>query len=208
MTITGFILAGGQSSRMGRDKALLRVGSPAHRSLSVGGQTLLELVMQRLAPCVQRVVVIGNAHNARRLEALSNAPVLIDLAPDAGPLMGVYTGLMHTETPLSLFVSCDMPWIESRLIERLTAAAGLGTKVIASLHPCEGIQPLPLLCHASARRNVGALLDRGARSLQALLEIPRARLVRIEEPALWRAFTNVNTPADYAKLHDEIVVSF
>ena len=196
MTMTGFILAGGRSSRMGRDKALLRVGS----------QTLLELVMRRLAPCVQRLVVIGNAHNARQLEALSVEPVLTDLAPEMGPLMGVYTGLMHTDTPLNLFVSCDMPWVEPRLIERLTASAGPSTEAVASVHPREGIQPLPLLCHASACRTVGALLDRGARSLQVLLAQSRARLVQIEEPALWRAFTNVNTPADYGTLHDEIVV--
>ena len=194
--VTGFILAGGRSSRMGCDKALLRVGT----------QTLIELVMQRLAPCVQRVVVIGNAQNVRQLEALCAEPVLTDLTPDAGPLMGVYTGLMHTETPINLFVSCDMPWIERRLIDRLVASAGPSTETVASAHPREGIQPLPLLCHASACRTIGALLDRGARSLQALLEQPRARLVRIEEPALWRAFTNINTLADYAKLHDEAIV--
>ena len=121
--------------------------------------------------------------------------------------MGLYTGLMRTDTPLNLFVPCDMPWIERRLVARLLAAAAGPAAIVAGVHPLDGVQPFPLLCHTSACQIVGALLDRGARSLHALLEQPGARLVKIEEPALWRSFTNVNTLADYASLCDEYTLA-
>jgi molybdopterin-guanine dinucleotide biosynthesis protein A len=161
--------------------------------------------MERLAPHVGRLLVIAHPRNAAALRALPVDGVLTDLKPDHGPLMGVYTGLMRTETPLNLFVPCDMPWIEARLIQRLMAACDGHTDLIAGRHPLEGPQPFPLLCHVNACRAIGALLDRGERSLQALLRRPGARLVRIDDPGLWRSFTNVNTVADYARLTEATV---
>ena len=195
--ITGFILAGGASSRIGREKALL----------SMGTRTLIELVLERLRPCVQQVVVIGNAHNAPALEALTHVRVLTDLKPAHGPLMGIYTGLRHTDTPLNVFVGCDMPWLDGRLIERLTNAWSEQVESVASLHPLEGVQPFPLVCHLRACRRVGALLDGGQRSLKTLLHAPSARLVRIEEPELQRSFANINTVEDYAKLTEDAPVA-
>lgn len=192
--VTGFILAGGTSSRMGRDKAWLPVGS----------HTLIEHVCQRLQPLVERLAVVGNAHNAQRLrDTLSADAILTDVRPGYGPLMGIYTGLMHTETPLNLFVPCDMPWVERKLVERLLACCRQGVDVVAGFHPLQGIQPFPLVCQTTAARRIGALLDRGARSLQALLQQPGAQPVTIDEPELWRSFTNINTVADYAKLAEE-----
>lgn len=195
--VTGFVLAGGKSSRMGRDKALLPVGD----------QRLIELVIQRVRPSVERLMVIGGAHNAPQLHDLLADAVLTDLESGHGPLMGIYTGLMHTETPLNLFVPCDMPWIEWRLVELLLSSCGGNVEAVASLHPLEEVQPFPLICHVRACRVIGALLDRGEFSLQALLRQPQARLVTIEEPALWRSFINVNTLADYAQLNHEATLT-
>ena len=149
---------------------------------------------------MERLIIIGGAHNAPLLHALPADAVLLDLKPDHGPLMGVYTGLMHTQTRLNLFVPCDMPWIDARLVERLLRACRGDVEAVASLHPPEKVQPFPLICHVRACRAIGALLDQGARSLQALWSRQRTGLVRIEEPDLWRSFTNVNTLSDYAKL--------
>jgi molybdopterin-guanine dinucleotide biosynthesis protein A len=114
--------------------------------------------------------------------------------------MGIYTGLMRTETALNVFVPCDMPWVEWRLVERLLASCRGDVEAAASLHPIEGIQPFPLTCHVNACRTMGALLDRGERSLHSLWRMPHTRLVRIENPQWWRSFLNVNTLADYAQL--------
>jgi molybdopterin-guanine dinucleotide biosynthesis protein A len=196
MVAAGCILAGGMSNRMGRDKAFLPIGS----------RPLIEIVAQRLRPFVERLVIIGNAHNLQRLrETLTADAMMTDVQPGYGPLMGIYTGLMHTETSWNLFLPCDMPWIDGRLIERLAGAAHGEAEIVASLHPTEGIQPFPLLCHVKACRTIGALLNRGERALQVLLRQPGAQLVPVNEPELWRSFTNVNTVADYAKLTEATV---
>jgi molybdopterin-guanine dinucleotide biosynthesis protein A len=178
---------------MGRDKALLPVGS----------QTLIEMVIERIQSLVERVAVIGSPRNVQWLGKRLAHTVLTDVTPDCGPMMGVYTGLMHTETALNLFVSCDMPWVDGQFIERLLSRCQGDIRVVASLHPSEGIQPFPLICDVKACRTIGALLDRGERSLQALMRHPDTQLVRVEAPELWRSFTNVNTVADYAKLAEE-----
>ncbi|MBI2884716.1 MAG: molybdenum cofactor guanylyltransferase [Candidatus Omnitrophica bacterium] len=152
---------------------------------------------------MDRVVVIGNSANATRLRTLRVSEVLIDAAPGCGPLMGVFTGLMHTATPLNVFVSCDMPWIEGRLIEQLLTACRGGTAIAAGAHPDDGPQPFPLVCHTAACRTIGALLDAGERALQALLRHPQASVAAVEDPTLWRSFANVNTAADYARLAHE-----
>ena len=192
--MTGFVLAGGASSRMGRDKALLPVGRA----------TLIERVMCRLRPRVQRVVVIGNPRNIAELRALPIDEVLLDLAPGYGPLMGVFTGLMHTSSAVNVFVSCDMPYIEGQVIDRLSGDCREDALMASAVHPEQGLQPFPLACHLKACGIVGALLNRGERSLRALLSHPSAGLVQIREPELWRAFANVNTLADYAQLCAEL----
>jgi molybdopterin-guanine dinucleotide biosynthesis protein A len=200
--------------------------------LPIGSRTLIEVVIERIRPLVEQVVVIGSLRNAKRLGERLAHRVLTDLKPDCGPLMGLYTGLMRTETPLNLFVPCDMPWVEGRLVERLLASCRHGVEVVASkipqeeLHPSPGRrrnadgpeahsglrppdrwwrQPFPLICHVNACRAIGALLDRRARSIQTLLDGPHTQVIRIEEPDLWRSFTNVNTLSDYAALTEAAV---
>ena len=196
---------------MGHDKALLPVGS----------QTLIEIVIGRIRSLVERVIVIGSPRNVQQLEErlapdvwLCQAKprglahrVLVDLKPDWGPLMGVYTGLMQTETALNLFVPCDMPWVEGRLIESLLRRCHRESRIVASRHPTEGVQPFPLVCHVTACRTIGAALDQQQRSLQALWREPHTQLVTIEDPGLWPSFTNVNTLADYDQLCQAITVA-
>lgn len=188
--ITGFVLAGGQSSRMGREKAWLPIGS----------RPLIEVILGRIRHCVDRTVIIANLHNRSEFEHLAVEAVLTDIVPGCGPLMGVYTGLMHTETELNVFVSCDMPWIAGEWLEELMAACSLPALAVASQQPGCRIQPLPLVCRAKVIREVGALLNLRERSLQALFKRPRTRLITVEAPRLWPAFANINTPEDYARL--------
>jgi molybdopterin-guanine dinucleotide biosynthesis protein A len=103
--ITGFVLAGGASSRMGRDKALL----------PVGGRPMLLHMAAILSPYVREVVVISNndLHHGHGLR------VIADIMPGCGPVGGIATALAHTLTDLNLIISCDMPWMRGEVLERL-----------------------------------------------------------------------------------------
>ena len=187
--ITGFILAGGQSSRMGHDKAFL----------SVGGRMMIEHVIERALPHVGRLIAIGNKRNEDRLRALGLDGVITDTQPGMGPLMGIYAGLVHTETPLNLFVSCDMPWMSGLVIQRLIAVCKIGSSVAASRGPDGRVYPLPMLCHVRVSRTVGKLLNAGERSLNQLLQFVDASLVPVDAVTLQSTFTNVNTVEEYVR---------
>ena len=182
---------------MGCDKALLRVGS----------RRLIECAIERIRPHVQRVIVLGNARNRAPFARLPVDGVLTDFKPDYGPLMGVYTGLMQSPTLLNLFIPCDMPWVDARVIDRLLNGLEPDLDVMASRGPDGRVYPFPLLCRLRACRTIGALLDRRALSLHELLRHPQARLLTIHEPELLRGFMNVNTLDDALQLHDEPIVA-
>ena len=190
--VTGAILAGGASSRMGRDKAWLPVGA----------YPMIERIIARLRPHAQRIVVIANTRNAVTFEHLPVDAVWTDLAPDRGPLMGLYTGLMHATTELAVFVPCDMPRLDGRLIEPLLRACREDATILAAAgtHHATGPQPFPLVCRASACRAIGTLLDRRTYSVRELLTHLRVRLVTLDGALGAEAFSNINTAVDYANL--------
>ena len=196
--ITGFVLAGGRSSRMGREKA----------ALLIDGRPMIEHVIERLRPCVSRLCVIAHPCNLDAFNDLDVDAILTDIAPSRGPLMGVYTGLMHTATALNVFAACDMPGIEPALIDRLLAAWQPGCEAIAGTGPEGRPYPLPMLCHVSARRTVGALLDARREALHELLSLPTGRAVGLQETECRRWFVNVNTLDDYATLCNEPAIPF
>ncbi len=188
--ITGFILAGGASSRMGSDKALL----------ALNGRSFIERLAARLGRHVSSLIVIGHLAHHKALRALPVDAVITDLQTGLGPLMGIYTGLMYTQTPLNLFVSCDMPRLDDRTIERLVNAWSDAWEIVAHQSPDGRIQPLPLLCHQRACRTAGRLLDQKMPSLQNWIGRSASRLCPIENDFTPDAFTNVNTPEDYERL--------
>lgn len=198
--VTGIVLAGGRSSRMGCEKALLPVGT----------QLLIERVIEHLVPLVDHMIVVGHESNARllaeRLDPAVVEAVVTDCSPHEGPLMGVYTGLMHSQSPWNLLVPCDMPWADTELLRRFLTACRRDARVVAARHPQGGIQTFPLACHRSVCRLVGALLDGGQRAVRALLREPCALLLPLAE-AECPAVRSVNTFPDYERLCDELTVT-
>src|SRR5205823_3133619 len=102
MTFAGFVLVGGRSSRMGRNKALLRYKS----------NTLLEHVAKQVLGVAGNVTLIGDPAAYERF----GYPVYPDRVPDCGPLGGIYTALSRTQNNWNLIIACDLPSIcESQL---------------------------------------------------------------------------------------------
>lgn len=112
MTIA-VILAGGQSRRMGRDKAFV----------ALGGAPLIEHALNRLAPQVERVIVNSNADPAPF--ARYCVPVIADAAPGiAGPLAGIYTVLARWPHTDIVTVAIDLPFIPADLVANLRGGDG------------------------------------------------------------------------------------
>jgi molybdopterin-guanine dinucleotide biosynthesis protein A len=101
----GFVLAGGQSSRMGTDKALVELG----------GQTLVERAIGILSAAGLPVFIAG-APPGVRLQLESYAPVIPDTEPGLGPLAGICAALRSTRAPLAVFLPVDVPLMPTSLI--------------------------------------------------------------------------------------------
>ena len=103
--IIGIVLAGGKSSRFGSNKALY-----IHEQ-----QTLLEHSLQLLKPLCQQVCISGCYSEYQKFD-VSCIP---DLITNIGPLGGIYSAMKNFNSPYYLFLTCDMPFMEEALLQRL-----------------------------------------------------------------------------------------
>lgn len=186
--LTGLVLAGGRSRRMGRDKASIPWPPGS-------GSTLLEHLLAVLEPLCREVMVVGRPHPGGRWVA--------DAPPGEGPLRGLEAGLAAAPTSWSLAVACDLPFLEPRMVERLREHAA-GDAVV----PRVGGRPQPLLAlyRRTCLEPIRSALDRGERRMEAFWAEVEVRF--LEEEALRAAdaellsFRNLNEPADLEQALD------
>jgi molybdenum cofactor guanylyltransferase len=132
--LTGFVLAGGKSSRMGRDKA----------ALALDGHTLLEHALNVLGQVASGVCILG----PRQLYAKHSLPVIEDIYPGCGPLGGIHAALSHTKTNFNLIIAVDTPFLDPKFLAFLTERA-LGSGAVVTTPEIAGYrQPL---CSVYAR---------------------------------------------------------
>ena len=185
--VTGVLLAGGKSRRMGEDK----------RYLVVGKETLLERGLGVLRSVFQEVLVVI-AQDSPPIG--SDARVVRDLVPESGSLGGLYTGLMQAATPWIFVVACDMPFLDQAVIAQFTSRKTTADIVIANLaarlhpmHALYGKRCLPVLEQMIRARQlkIQELVSHASLRVQYVTEID---LLTIDPSG--RSFLNVNTPAD------------
>jgi molybdopterin-guanine dinucleotide biosynthesis protein A len=176
-SITGFILAGGQSRRMGTDKALLRWQDG----------TLLDHMMRKLGAITNTVRVVGRGD-------------LPDRHPGQGPVEGIATALGTTETTNNLIVAVDLPYIEEAFLKFLADRlhASRSGAVICDITPQ---MPLCLGLSRNLLEAVDQYLDSGGRSVRGLIESVAHETVtecQLTEGGFSpEMFRNLNTPDDY-----------
>jgi molybdopterin-guanine dinucleotide biosynthesis protein A len=185
--LTGVILAGGQSRRMGRNKALLPFGE----------STVIEVIVARLRDaCGDNLLLVTNTPgDYRRL----GIPMVPDALPSGQSLVGIYTGVARAGGP-AFVCGCDMPFLSPPLI-RYMAALAPGVDVVIPRHDGE-FEPLHAIYTPACLEPIRRCVERQGRSIDIVHEV-RARVVEASEvrrfdPDL-RSFLNVNTPEEYAQ---------
>jgi molybdopterin-guanine dinucleotide biosynthesis protein A len=185
--VTGVLLAGGKSLRMGEDK----------RYLVVGKQTLLERGLGVLRSVFQEVLVVIAQDNP---PLGVDARVVRDLVPDCGSLGGLYTGLTQATAPCIFVVACDMPFLNQAVIAQFTSRRATAdivmAKLAARLHPMHalyGKRCLPALEQMIRARQlkIQEIVSHASLRVQYVTE---ADLLTIDPSG--RSFHNVNTPED------------
>ena len=190
--VTGVVLAGGLSLRMRRDKA----------ALTLDGQPLLRVVAERLGQVVRTVIVIGPE---RYRELVPDLSVVPDVRPGQGPLGGLQTALVATDTPHILAVACDMPWLNPDLLRSMIEQAKHEPRCDAvALRTPKGLEPLHTVYHRRILPLVSDRLEKQALGMRALLDDLQVCVVdttHMQELDLRRrSLYNANTPDDWERV--------
>ena len=190
--VTGIILAGGLSRRLGRDKAV----EP------IEGQPLVGRVMDALSGIADELVVVVNTpQRGRELPLRDSAVVAVDIYPNAGSLGGIFTGLSSASNQWGIVVACDMPFLNLDLLSYLLSFRESHDAVVPVL---DG-RPEPT--HAAYSKvclsAIEARLEADDLKIARFFDDVRVKYVsqrRVEEidPSR-RSFFNVNTEEDLAR---------
>ena len=189
------VLAGGQSRRMGRDKALL----------PLGGQTLIERVLAAAHPLGYPRVIIGEPAAYTHLKL----PVLPDRRPKLGPLGGLYTALDATAAPV-LLLACDLPFLTPDFLRYPRQPDAALIKRSYPTRP-QDWQPLCALYEPSCLAAVETAIQADQLGMRDLLSNLNLDLVREKD---WRPydehgllFANLNAPEEYERAQAALLKS-
>jgi molybdopterin-guanine dinucleotide biosynthesis protein A len=186
--LSAFILAGGQSTRMGTDKAFV----------ALNGRTLLQRVLSTARSVTPNVCIIGDPARFSPF-----APTVADIFRGCGPLAGIHAALHSSHSDLNLILAVDLPFVPPALLQflRTQAEASPVANAIVPL-TSHGWQPLCAIYRRSFADLAGEALRSGRFKIDALF--PAAEVRAINEDELQSAgfspqlFRNLNTPQDLA----------
>ena len=183
--LSAFVLAGGKSTRMGRDKA----------TLPFAGRTLLESALALARSVTEDVFILGSAELYG-----AYGEVIADIFPGCGPLGGIHAALTHAKNDLNLILAVDTPFLSNRLAAYLVERARESRAMVTA--PEIDSYPQPLC--AVYRRDFLPIADQALRAgrYKIVPLLPQGRTLVIPEAELERfAFTaemfeNLNTPEE------------
>lgn len=190
MKTSAIILAGGKSSRMGTNKALL----------PMDGKTNIELIKDQLTPFFSDIIVVTNDFEAYEF---LKVPMVKDEYIGKGPLAGIHTGLKNSKTETNFFVACDMPFVSGELAKHLIELCdhyeGVVPRINGTLHPLfsvfrKSVLPKVEQCLQEDRLRIRDLLE----ELQVLY-VNEGELEGVMVGNIEKVFYNMNYPLDYEK---------
>ena len=183
--MTGVILAGGQSRRMGRSKLFI----------DIGGIPMFERVYRVCEKIFTEIIIVANDSEPFRHYDVRVVP---DIIPGKGPLGGIYTGLVHASQDHCFCVAADMPCLNIRLIRHMIERSAEGDVIIPETS--DGRHPLHAIYAKGCRKPIETLLSRGDLKIVdffgevTVIYVPEGE-IRQYDPLL-RSLINVNTEDD------------
>ncbi len=190
--VSGVILAGGQSRRMG--------GSPK-ALIPFDGRPLVQHIVETITAVLPDCLIVTNSPE---LYGFLGLPMVGDVFPEGGSLGGIYSGLAAVPGDAALCVACDMPFLSPGLLGYLAEGAGDADVVIpdaaGELQPLHAVYGKGCLPAMERRLRARQLKITGFFEEVRVLRVPDAVVARFEAPEL--AFMNLNTPDDLARARD------
>ena len=186
LDVESFILVGGASSRMGRDKA----------RLAFQGQTAIDRTSALLRSITSRVALVGGREDYVGMETI------VDTHERWGALGGIHAALRNCRTAWALIIACDLPLVTNDLFGRLMSFTDESIDAVVPIQPDGRPQPLcALYRRAGCLGETERLIAQDEHSPRALLSVVKTRWIEYHEVSDLRSaqhfFLNVNTPEDY-----------
>ena len=185
--LSGFVLAGGKSTRMGRDKA----------ALTLDGRTLLETAPTVLRQVAHEVFILGSPQLYG-----GYGTVIADIFPGCGPLGGIHAALSRTTSPFNLIIAVDTPFLSAEFLAYLAGRAADSSAMVTIpeirgyLEPACAVYKREFLpiAEQALRRGDNKITPLLPKDVGATLVIPEAELTQFAFTA--EMFENLNTPED------------
>jgi molybdopterin-guanine dinucleotide biosynthesis protein A len=186
--LTGIVLSGGQSQRMGSNKALMELD----------GQTLIARALDQLSRLCDELIISAND-----IELYAHLParVIPDVIPGRGALSGIHASLAAMRHERAIVVACDMPFLSLSFLRFMVALAPGYDVVVPRLG--RYYEPLHAVYGAGCMAPIEQLLAAGPQRVVKLYERVRVREVTEDQVRLFGAelsFVNVNVPEDWAEV--------
>jgi len=193
--ITGIILAGGKSSRMGTDKGFVLYKN----------KPFVQHIIEAIKPLVDEIIIVSNhpeydifVLRLRSENGFFKMKRVDDLIENAGPLAGVYTGLHESETENNLVISCDVPLINSETLRLLIDGVDDNNEVV-QLESQGKSMPLIAMYKKQSASVFYTLLNKGERRLGVAINHLKVKTITLDKNQ--EIFTtNINTPIDLSEV--------
>jgi len=179
---TAIVLAGGLSTRMGgRSKS----------NLLIDGIPMIEHIVRKLQGHFDQILISANPN--QDFGFLENAQVVIDLEPELGPLMGLFTCLEASDSYINFVTTCDNPNPDINLIRKMIEIVGKHDAIVPK-SPTGKVDPLFAVYKKSVAEKARKLLDKDIRKVMLLLENLDVTYLETNSES---AIININNPGDY-----------
>lgn len=180
--VSGYVLAGGKSSRMGRDKALL----------DLAGRPLAQRAVEKLRQVCAEVSIVGN-----RAELEAYAPLVRDLHEGCGPLGGIESALLQSARAWNLFMAVDMPFLPAGFLNAwVRKVTGVESARVALFTVDDRPQPALCLLHKDVAPFVSEAVTRGEFKLFPMLVEAGKELAAAKGAEFDRVFINLPVGPD------------
>ena len=183
--ISGIVLSGGKSSRMGKNKAFIQIG----------GVPMIQRIYDLLKILFSEIIIVTN-----EIELFGNfeAKIHRDLIPNHGSLGGLYTGIFYSSFQHAFCVACDMPFLKASVIRYLIEKMQDYDVVVPRTE--DGLQPLHAIYSKNCLRPIRKIMEQKQSKIIDFYPMVRVNIVEEKEfrsldPAR-ESFLNVNTPED------------
>jgi molybdopterin-guanine dinucleotide biosynthesis protein A len=186
LDISGIILAGGKSLRLGHDKVLEKIGD----------KSLLEQVVSRIDPFCKNIIIVTAYKRAfTSLEKNTKVKTVSDIYPGRGSLGGIYTGLVESNSRYNLVVAADMPFLNESLLRYMIEIADGYDFVLPRIG--NFFEPLHAIYSQNCIAPIKSIMEQGKKVIIELFKYVKVRYVEIEEIDRFDpkhlSFFNINT---------------